>query len=128
MKGFLALCLACLPVAAGTHYTVEAIGEAESPPELFHIMMKVEANAGRASDAAAQGEKRLREFLAAVDAAGVPGLRWRIHNNLFNPGNVYARNVVFTIPDSEERNRIISRIQDLGAKYNSHCVTCIGSG
>jgi hypothetical protein len=135
---FLALWMACLPATAGKLYTLEAIGEAESPPQLFHIMMKVEADAALAADAAASGEKRLREFLAAADALAVPGLTWRIHNNLFNPaptigrtGNVYARNVVFTLPDPPtdlERNRIISRIQDLGAKFNSHCVTCIGSG
>jgi hypothetical protein len=47
---------------------------------------------------------------------------------------VYTRNVVFKLMSSQAgqplpgRDAIIAKLEDLGARYNSHCVTCIGSG
>jgi len=47
---------------------------------------------------------------------------------------VYTRNVVFKLVSSRAgeqlpaRDAIIAKLEDLGARYNSHCVTCIGSG
>jgi hypothetical protein len=103
--------------------------------------MKMEYQSGLASDAATQGEKRLSDFLAAVDALKIPNLSYRICNNLITPadsgeatGIVYTRNVVFKLMSARAgeqlpaRDAIIAKLEDLGARYNSHCVTCIGSG
>jgi hypothetical protein len=132
---FLAACLA-RGQTPEREFTIEALGTESAAPDVFHIMMKMESGGGRVLDATASGEKQLREFLAAVEALGIPGLGYRLHNNLLTTDGrtgslAYSRNIVFTVPDppsQDERNRIIARVQDLGAKYNSHCVTCIGTG
>jgi hypothetical protein len=132
--------LATAPSAAAgeaKRYVLEAIGAAESPPEIYYVMMKMESQAPRATDAITAGEKRLREFLAAVDSLKLPDLAWRVSNNVFEPvdngytpGALYVRNIVFTLPrmPADARDAAIAKLEDLGARYNSHCVTCIGSG
>lgn len=116
-------------------YVVEAVGTAEAAPDVFHVMMKLEYAAARAVDAASMGEQRLREFLTAVNDLKLPKLSCRITNNVFGEPSyadraiTYARNVVFTVEAPPgERDAIVARLEDLGARYNSHCVTCIGSG
>ncbi|MGA2328109.1 MAG: hypothetical protein ABSH05_17665 [Bryobacteraceae bacterium] len=118
-------------------WVIEATGVETAVPDVFHVMMKMEYEAGRAADATSRGEKRLREFLDAAEALKVPGLTWRVANNVltesnsgYTPGIVYTRNIVFTAAGMEpaERDRLIAKLEDLGARYNSHCVTCIGSG
>ena len=92
-----------------------------------------------AADAAINGEAKLGEFLGAVDALGIPGLTHRVVNNVMikpsqgfggMPGVNYVRNVVFTLPDlpAAERESVVAKLEDVGARHNSHCVTCIGSG
>src|SRR5258708_5586446 len=68
-------------------WVIEAVGTARAVPDVSHIMMKMEYEAALARDAAAQGEKRLGEFLAAVDALKLPGLTYRVSNNLFTQPN-----------------------------------------
>lgn len=113
---------------------LETVGLASAKPDVAHVMMKMEYESSRAADAVSGGEKRLSEFLAAADALKVPGLTWRVWNNVLTAagytgtGFAYTRNVVFTLPESSARDAMIARLEDLGARYNSHCVTCIGSG
>jgi hypothetical protein len=122
-------------------WTIESVGTETAPPDVYYILMKMESESGLAAEATAQGEKRLRDFLAAVDALKIPNLSYRICNNLITPANndvtegfVYTRNIVFTLLSSRAgeplpaRDAIIAKLEDLGARYNSHCVTCIGSG
>jgi hypothetical protein len=104
-------------------------------PDVSHVMMKLEYGAGLSADASSGGEKRLREFLAAVDALKISNSTYRVVNNVILPSNTgvgmnYRRNVVFTLTGvpAGERDGWIAKLQDLGARYNSHCVTCIGSG
>ena len=76
-----------------------------------------------------------------MDGLNIPNLTYHICNNLFTPPNtvqaagyVYTRNIVFTLmsPQPGEplpaRDALVAKLEDLGAHYNSHCVTCIGSG
>jgi hypothetical protein len=122
-------------------WTIESVGTEIATPDVYYILMKMESESGLAAQATAQGEKQLHDFLAAVDALKIPNLSYRICNNLFTPANenltegfVYTRNIVFTLlsPRAGEqlpaRDAIIAKLEDLGARYNSHCVTCIGSG
>lgn len=134
----------CLVVSASAQsgpphlVTLEATGTEEVRPQLYHVLMKMERAAGQAADASAGGEKQVRDFLAAVEALKIPEMKWRVTNhvyggpaNRFLLGTSYSRNIVFTLPNtgsSADRDRIVAQIQDLGAKYDSHCVTCIGSG
>lgn len=130
----LAPCFSAAQAPAPERRIIEAVGLASAAPEVAHVMMKMEYESNRAADAAAAGEKRLNEFLAAADALKIAGLTWRVWNNVWMPaqyngaGFLYTRNVVFTLPDSSARDETIARLEDLGARYNSHCVTCIGSG
>ena len=122
-------------------WTIETVGTAIATPDVYYLLMKMESESGLAAEATAQGEKQLRDFLAAVDALKIPNLSYRICNNLITPtdsdlgeGFVYARNIVFTLlslragEQLPARDAIIAKLEDLGARYNSHCVTCIGSG
>jgi hypothetical protein len=122
-------------------WTIESVGTETATPDVYYILMKMESESGLAAEATAQGEKQLRDFLAAVDALKIPNLSYRICNNLITPadsdlgeGFVYTRNIVFTLLSARAgeqlpaRDSIIAKLEDLGARYNSHCVTCIGSG
>jgi len=129
------------PEAGTRRWTIESVGTATATPDVYYLLMKMEYESGMTSFAATQGEKRLGDFLAAVEALKIPNLSYRICNNLITPANgrgatgiVYTRNVVFKLmsPRAGEqlpaRDAIIAKLEDLGARYNSHCVTCIGSG
>jgi len=128
------------PARAGK-WTLESVGSETATPDVYYLLMKMEFESGLAADAATKGEQRLHDFLAAVDALKIPNLSYRICNNLFTPPNsvetagyVYTRNIVFTLmsPHAGEplpaRDALVAKLEDLGARYNSHCVTCIGSG
>ena len=127
--------------AAARLWTIESVGTETATPDVYYLLMKMEYQSGLASEAATQGEKRLADFLAAVDALKIPNLSYRICNNLITPANdeevagmVYTRNVVFKLTSSRAGeplpgcDAIIAKLEDFGARYNSHCVTCIGSG
>jgi hypothetical protein len=129
------------PKAGARLWTIESVGTETTTPDVYYLLMKMEYESGLASEAARQGEKRLGDFLAAVDALKIPNLSYRICNNLITPaeseeaaGMVYTRNVVIKLVSSRAgeqlpaRDAIIAKLEDLGARYNSHCVTCIGSG
>lgn len=124
-------------------WIIESVGRAAASPELIYLMMKFEYEGAQAADATSRGEKQLTEFLAAVDGLKIPGLTYHVHTNVITPaqgdggvlsGFVYTRNVVFDLPPPRsdmsrgELDQIIAKLEDLGARYNSHCVTCIGSG
>jgi hypothetical protein len=123
-------------------WVIEAIGTETVPPDVIHLMMKMEYESSLAVDATSKGEKQLSEFLAAVDRLKIPSLTYRLANNLITPasagrsrfsGFVYTRNIIFTFAPQPEQapwelDRVVAQLEDLGARYNSHCVTCIGSG
>jgi len=124
-------------------WVIESEGRAAMLPDTIHLMMKMEYEAAQATDATKRGEKQLADFLAAVDAMKIANLSHQVFNNVITPGPsvtsefagfVYTRNVVFTLhrpapsENSGELDRTIAQIEDLGARYNSHCVTCIGTG
>ena len=131
-----ALLLAVLCVRAQPpRFVVEAVGTERAAPDLIYLLMKMEYDAGQARDATAAGEKQLREFLSAVEALKIAGISWRVSNNVLNPANTgvgitYSRNVIFTLPVETvaARDPVIARLEDVGARFNSRCVTCIGSG
>ena len=138
-----ALAQSIRPTGNAGLWVVESEGTATALPDVVYLMMKMEYQAARAADAVGQGEQQLSEFLAAVDNLSIPSLNYRVHNTVISPGSdregtfsgfVYTRNIVFTIrklqsvlrPDKLEPT--IAQLEDLGARHNSHCVTCVGSG
>jgi hypothetical protein len=126
-----------------TSWVIEAVGTETVPPDVIHLMMKMEYESSLAADATSKGEEQLREFLATVDRLKIPNLTYRAVNNLITPaaagrgqfsGFVYTRNVIFTLAPPQpaqapaELDCVVAQLEDLGARFNSHCVTCIGSG
>lgn len=123
-------------------WVIEAVGTETVRPDVIHLMMKMEYESGLAAHATSKGEEQLREFLAAVDRLKIPHLTHRVSNHLLTPaqsgrgtqatGFVYTRNIVFTLSESGREpgalDPVIAQLEDLAARYNSHCVTCIGSG
>ncbi len=124
-------------------WVIESEGAATTSPDVVYLMMKMEYQAATAADAIGRGEQQLSEFLAAVDSLKIPNLTYRVHNMVITPGQdrrrmfsgfVYTRNIVFTIRTpqlvltSDRFDETIAKVEDLGARHNSHCVTCVGSG
>jgi len=116
-------------------FVIEAVGRERAAPDIFYLLMKMDYEAAQSREATTAGEKRLREFLGAVEALEIPGLSWHVSNNVIAPndigaGVVYTRNIVFALPAeaAAAHDPIIARLEDRGARFNSHCVTCIGSG
>jgi hypothetical protein len=124
-------------------WVIEAVGVETSCPDVVYLLMKMESQSALATDATSQGEQRLREFLAAVEQLKIPNLISRVTSSMLIPasddqslsaGMTYARNIVFTLPHPgpgesvADLDRVIARLEDLGARYNVHCVTCIGFG
>lgn len=124
-------------------WVIEAVGTETVPPDVIHLMMKMEYESSLAGDATSKGEKQLSEFLGAVDRLQIANLTYRVTNNMITPssagrgqfsGFVYTRNIIFTFLQAQpaqppsELDRLVAQLEDLGARYNSHCVTCIGSG
>jgi hypothetical protein len=129
--------------AGSQRWIIEAIGTERATPEVIYLLMKMESESAQAVEAAKRGERQLQEFLTAVDHLKISDLTYRVCNNVLVPGPgpegmssgfVYTRNVVFTLrrPQLEaqraEVDRVVAQLEDLGARYNSHCVTCVGSG
>jgi uncharacterized protein YggE len=124
-------------------WVIESEGAATASPDVVYLMMKMEYQAATAADAIGRGEQQLSEFLAAVDSLKIPNLTYRVRNTVITPGEdrrrtfsgfVYIRNIVFTIrapqlaPISNRFDGTIAQVEDVGARHNSHCVTCVGSG
>lgn len=144
--------LAALPIARAQNispkqdanqWVIDAEGSATATPDVVYLMMKMEYQAATAADAIARGDQQLSDFLADVNNLKIPHLTYQIHNTVITPGSdregtfsglIYARNIIFSMrapqlalkPD--ELNRTIALLEDLGARHNSHCVTCVGSG
>jgi uncharacterized protein YggE len=131
------------PTGDVRQWIIESEGAATASPDVVYLMMKMEYQAATAADAIGRGERQLSEFLAAVDNLKIPNLTYRVRNTVITPGGdrqgtfsgfVYTRNIVFTIgapqlvPMSNRFDRTIAQVEDLGARHNSHCVTCVGSG
>lgn len=134
-------CQVSAPPTRAGEWTLESVGTGTATPDVYYLLMKMEFESGLAADAATKGEQQLHDFLAAVDALKIPNFSYRICNNLFTPPNtaesagyVYTRNIVFTLMSPRagqplpNRDALVAKLEDLGARYNSHCVTCIGSG
>jgi hypothetical protein len=148
----LSLSLVCSPtlssqdieLRADSHrWIIEAIGTERATPEVIYLLMKMQFESAQAVEAGRRGERQLQEFLAAVNHLEISDLTYRVCNNVLVPGPaplgitsgfVYTRNVVFTLrrlqldAQRAEVDRVIAQLEDLGARYNSHCVTCVGSG
>jgi uncharacterized protein YggE len=117
---------------------LSAVGSAKARPDTVYVLMKVESGSPQLAQAIRDNTKQVSDFMAALAGLGIPGSDMRVSNFVVAPmyesrGVAFSRNVILTIPaidkkPQDEVTRLLARIQDLGAKYGSSCVTCIGSG
>jgi uncharacterized protein YggE len=117
---------------------LKAVGSVKARPDTLYILMKVESGSPRLASAISDNAKQVAEFMAALARVGIPEANMRLSNFVVVPlyesrGVIFSRNVIVTIPDIDRKPegevaRLLARTQDIGAKYGSSCVTCIGSG
>jgi len=107
-------------------------------PDTAYFLMTVESESGQLAQAIRENQEQLADFTAALRRIGISDAAIRIRNFLVTRatgpvGVTFARNLVITVegldrrPD-EELARLMAQVQDLGARYGSDCITCIGSG
>jgi hypothetical protein len=116
------------------HEVVSVKAEADTA----YILMTVQTERGQLVEAVRENEKQMQAFIAALTQTGIPLAAISIKNFVVEPAIVgrgfsLARNLVITEaqinrrPAGELAQRM-ARIQDLGARFGSSCITCIGSG
>jgi hypothetical protein len=76
--------------------------------------------------------------MAALVVAGIPREALRVRNFVVTPTNYgrgfnLARNLVITMEHVDsmppgEFSQWMAQLQDIGARFGSDCITCIGSG
>lgn len=107
-------------------------------PDTLYLLMKVETEGAQLSQAIDRNKKTVEGFVEALKALQIDASAIRLTNFIVGPlemgsGVSFARNVVITIRDIDrqpaaEVNKLIAEAQDLGARFGSQCITCIGSG
>jgi hypothetical protein len=105
---------------------------------MAYLMMKVETQASLLGQAIDQNGKAVAAFVDALCRSGIDRSSIRVTNfivsrSLMGIGASFSRNVILAIPgigamSAGEFSRLMAKVQDLGARFGSSCVTCIGSG
>jgi Protein of unknown function (DUF541) len=118
--------------------SIREIATVQAQPDNLYVLMKVQSEAAQLSQAIEQNSRAIKGFTAALAGIGVEPTAVRVTNFVVTPlvlgrGVGFSRNLVIAIPGIEKKSpgeieRLMARIQDLGARYGSQCVTCIGSG
>ncbi|HYK89611.1 MAG TPA: SIMPL domain-containing protein [Acidobacteriota bacterium] len=113
-------------------------GTVEVPPDTVYLLMKLETEAPLLGRAIEQNKKAAEEFVEAlcrsgIDRASIRETNFVVSGSSVGNGTSFARNVVITVSSISrmaqgELNKLVARVQDLGARFGSSCITCIGSG
>jgi len=113
-------------------------GSVKVRPDTLYMLMKVENEAARLDQALDQNKKAVDGFVAALAGLKIDHSAIRVASFIVSPtmlrsGVSFARNVIITVPNIDQKpateiDRLMAGVQDLGARFGSQCVTCIGSG
>lgn len=113
-------------------------GRVKVSPDTLYLLMKVESSAAQLGQAMEQNKKAVEGFVEALGGLGISSDSIRQTNFVVTPsatgyGASFARNVVITIPSIDQKapgeiRKLMAKAQDLGARFGSNCITCIGSG
>jgi hypothetical protein len=108
------------------------------PPDTLYLLMKTETEGAQLGQAIEQNRKAVDGFVDALKRLGIEKefirqTNFVVSRSLMGSGTSYARNVVITIPAIDQKTpgeikQLMARVQDLGARFGSNCITCIGSG
>jgi hypothetical protein len=122
----------------GDMIRIREIGSARATPDTAYLLMKVESESVSLAQALQDNARQIGEFREGLEEIGISGDDVGVKNFVVMPlyvgsGVSLSRNLIITMEGigerrSEELQQIFAKVQDLGARYGSHCVTCIGSG
>lgn len=117
---------------------IREIGSVRAVPDTAYLLMKVESESVSLAQALRENAKQIGQFRERIEEIGIGRDAVRVKNFVVMPlylgsGVSLSRNLIITMEEinqkrPEELQQIFAKVQDLGARYGSHCVTCIGSG
>ncbi len=117
---------------------ISEIASVKAKPDTAYVLMTVNTERGLLADATRENEKQVLAFITALEKLGIASGSIGVKNfvveaNVVGRGYSVSQNLVITQTDvnrrpAQELARLMAQIQDVGARFGSSCVTCIGSG
>jgi uncharacterized protein YggE len=119
-------------------FRIREVASVKARADTAYFLMTVQTEKSQLTQAYRDNEKQLQSFMAALVVAGIPREALRVRNFVVTPTNYgrgfnLARNLVITMEHVDsmphgEFSQWMAQLQDLGARFGSDCITCIGSG
>jgi hypothetical protein len=117
---------------------IREVASVHAEPDTAYLLMKVESASVSLAQAIEDNEKQISQFLAGLEGIGFDPSKIGMKNFVVMPqytggGVSLSRNLIIELEGIDQRppqqlEEKFAELQDLGARYGSHCVTCIGSG
>lgn len=117
---------------------IHEVVSVKAEPDTAYLLMTIQTERGQLADAVRENEKQMDAFIAALRQMGISPGALSIKNFTVAPaitgkGFSLTRNLVITETEinrkpAGEMARRMAQVQDVGARFGSSCITCIGSG
>jgi len=117
---------------------IRAVASVKARADTAYLLMTVQTERSQLAQAMSDNEKQLRDFIAALVQTGISQQSLAVRNFVVTPvrfgtGFNMARNLVITVEHMDSKPpgefaQLMAGVQDIGARFGSDCVTCIGSG
>jgi len=117
---------------------IREVVSVRAQPDTAYLLMTVGTERSQLAEAVRENEKQLQAFVAALKQIGISPAALSIKNFVVAPvimgrGFSLARNLIITVEQintrpADEFAQLRARVQDVGARFGSSCITCIGSG
>ena len=117
---------------------IREVASVKARADTAYLLMTVQTERSQLMQAYRDNQKQLKSFIDALLLAGIPREAMRVRNFVVTPtdygrGFNLSRNLVITVENVDlkppaEFSRLMAQMQDLGARFGSDCITCIGSG
>ena len=117
---------------------IHEVASVKARADTAYLLMTVQTEKSQLTQAFRDNENQMQSFMAALAQAGIPREAFQVRNFVVTPTNYgrgfnLARNLVITVEHVDsmppsEFFQLMAMMQDLGARFGSDCITCIGSG
>jgi len=117
---------------------IHEVASVKARADTAYLLMTVQTEKNQLAQAFRDNEEQMQSFIAALVKAGIPREALRVRNFIVTPtdygrGFNLARNLVITLEHADSKppgefSQLMAQMQDLGARFGSDCITCIGSG
>ena len=117
---------------------IREVASVKAQPDTAYLLMRVQTEKSQLSQAFRDNEKQLQSFITNLEQGGISRDALQVRNFLVTPINYgrgfnLARNLVITVEHLNSKppgefTQLMAQVQDLGARFGSDCITCIGSG